>query len=233
MDEEYLETLLKRALNAKQLTYSRREELNQLVRYGECDPRLLGHIRELAFKVAASRMMESPSRAILERVEEISRIIDQALVGRFPSLAEVHFNPGEECLQGILRLFKHVKDSVDICVFTITDDRITETIYQVFKRGQSVRIITDDEKIKARGSDIVKIAHAGIPVKIDHASEHMHHKFAVFDGRILITGSFNWTRSASTGNHENLLITDDPRLVKPFCREFERLWRKFPPFRLE
>lgn len=232
MEEEYLEMLLKRVLDAKQLTPSRREELNQLVRYGECDPRLLGHIRELAFKIAVARMMESPARVILERVEEISRIIDQALVGRFTTLAEVYFNPGEECLQGILRLFKHVKDSVDICVFTITDDRIAEAIYQGYKRGQSIRIITDDRKINAPGSDIVKIAHAGIPVKIDHANEHMHHKFAVFDCRILITGSFNWTRSASTGNHENLLITDDPRLVKPFCREFERLWRKFPAFRL-
>lgn len=233
MDEEYLETILKRAFNAKQLTNSRREELDQLIRYGGGDPRLLGHIRDLAFKIAARRMMELPPRETLERVEEISRIIDQALAEGYPSLAEVHFNPGEECLQGILRLFKHVKGSVDICVFTITDDRIAEAIYQVYKRGQSIRIITDDEKIKARGSDIVKIAHAGIPVKIDHASEHMHHKFAIFDCRILLTGSFNWTRSASTGNHENLLVTDDPRLVKPFCGEFERLWKKFPPFRLE
>lgn len=233
MDEEYLETLLKRAFNAKQLTNSRREELDELICYGGGNPRLLGHIRDLAFKIAAERMMESPSRAILDRVEEISRIIDQALLESYPSLAEVHFNPGEECLSGILRLFKNARQNIDICVFTITEDRITEAIYQMHKRGRFIRIITDDEKIKARGSDIVNIAHAGIPVKIDHASEHMHHKFAVFDCRILITGSFNWTRSASTGNHENLLVTDDPRLVKPFCREFERLWKKFPAFRLE
>ncbi len=233
MEEEYLEAILKRLFDAKQLTNSRREELDQLVRYGGGDPRLLGHIRDLAFKIAVRRMMESPSLEILERVEEISRNIDQALAANYPSLAEVHFNPGEECLSGILRLFKHAQQSIDICVFTITDDRITEAIYQMLKRGRIIRIITDDEKIKARGSDIVKIANAGIPVKIDHASEHMHHKFAIFDCRILLTGSFNWTRSASTGNHENLLVTDDLRLVKPFCREFERLWKKFPAFRLE
>ena len=41
----------------------------------------------------------------------------------------------------------------------------------------------------------------------------MHHKFALFDGRRLMTGSFNWTRSASEQNEENLIVTADPVLV--------------------
>lgn len=52
----------------------------------------------------------------------------------------------------------------------------------------------------------------------------MHHKFAVFDRVRLLTGSYNWTRSAATENHENVLVSDDPRLVLPFCRAFDDLW---------
>jgi phosphatidylserine/phosphatidylglycerophosphate/cardiolipin synthase-like enzyme len=41
---------------------------------------------------------------------------------------------------------------------------------------------------------------------------------------VLLTGSFNWTRSASEVNQENVIVTDDPRLVGAFVTEFERLW---------
>ena len=53
---------------------------------------------------------------------------------------------------------------------------------------------------------------------------HMHHKFAIFDGDLLLNGSFNWTRSASELNEENLIITPDPVLVRAFAGRFEELW---------
>jgi phosphatidylserine/phosphatidylglycerophosphate/cardiolipin synthase-like enzyme len=233
MDNEYIKIILQKVLDGKRLTHSRREELDQLIGYCKGNPRKLADIREFVFQIAAAKMAVSPGSAVLTRVEEVSRIIDQALVESFPTLARVHFNPGEECLQGILKLLKNTRHSVDICVFTITDDSITEAIYRAHKRGKKIRIITDDEKIHAPGSDIIPMATAGIPVAIDHAIEYMHHKFAIFDCHILLSGSFNWTRSASMGNHENLLVTDDPRLVKPFCGEFERLWKEFPMLQLE
>ena len=55
----------------------------------------------------------------------------------------------------------------------------------------------------------------------------MHHKFVIVDGYLLINGSFNWTRQAITGNHENILITDDSQLVRPYKQEFEKLWKEF------
>ncbi|MGE3822383.1 MAG: phospholipase D-like domain-containing protein [Isosphaeraceae bacterium] len=52
----------------------------------------------------------------------------------------------------------------------------------------------------------------------------MHHKFAVFDEKIALTGSYNWTRGAARDNEENLIVSTDPRLVGPFVRAFEALW---------
>ena len=57
-----------------------------------------------------------------------------------------------------------------------------------------------------------------------HDGYLMHHKFAIIDDRVLITGSFNWTMQAIIGNKENLIITSDPRLVQPFVREFKKIW---------
>jgi mitochondrial cardiolipin hydrolase len=63
-------------------------------------------------------------------------------------------------------------------------------------------------------------------VRLDRSPDHMHHKFAVFDRTTLATGSFNWTRSASEFNQENLVITANPALVNAFSEEFERLWKE-------
>jgi len=54
----------------------------------------------------------------------------------------------------------------------------------------------------------------------------MHHKFAIFDRRLVATGSYNWTQSAERANYENLVLLDDPDLVARFVREFQRLWRE-------
>jgi cardiolipin hydrolase len=55
----------------------------------------------------------------------------------------------------------------------------------------------------------------------------MHHKFAIIDKKILITGSANWTLQAFFGNYENLIITNRHEFVNSYIHEFEKLWLKF------
>ena len=92
------------------------------------------------------------------------------------------------------------------------------------RRGVAVRILSDDDKCYDRGSDIFELRTAGIPVAMDASPYHFHHKFAVVDDRIAITGSYNWTRGADRDNRENLLITHDPRIVRAYAEGFEALW---------
>jgi len=92
------------------------------------------------------------------------------------------------------------------------------------ERGVKLRILSDNDKANDFGSDIDRLARAGVAVRIDRTPVHMHHKFGIFDGRLLLTGSYNWTRSAHDENAENNVLTDDPTLVKAFTVEFERLW---------
>ena len=64
-------------------------------------------------------------------------------------------------------------------------------------------------------------------VRVDHTQHHMHHKFAIFDGELLLNGSYNWTRSAFKYNHENLLVTTNTTLVQGFSKAFEDMWKEF------
>ena len=139
------------------------------------------------------------------------------------------FSPGEDCLEAIRDEFAHARRRVDVCVFTITDDRIREAMLDAKRRGVAIRVISDNDKSMDEGSDVEPLRRAGIEVRVDETEAHMHHKFAVFDGARLLTGSYNWTRSAARYNQENVVITADASLVAAFAREFERLWGDFDP----
>ena len=116
---------------------------------------------------------------------------------------------------------------MDVCVFTITDDRIAACVLDAHRRGVKVRVITDNDKALDEGSDIGRIARAGIPVRQDLTEHHMHHKFAIFDRNVMLTGSYNWTRAAANFNAENVVVTNDPRLLAAFQAHYEELWTKY------
>ena len=67
----------------------------------------------------------------------------------------------------------------------------------------------------------------GIIVKDDASKYHMHHKFALIDGKTLVNGSFNWTRQAVLNNRENVIVTSSNQLAKAFRQEFEKMWAMY------
>ena len=139
--------------------------------------------------------------------------------------SQVYFAPGDDCHQALFAALDSATRSLDICVFTITDDQITARIRNAAKRKVNVRIITDNDKALDLGSDVHALWTSGLNVRVDDTIAHMHHKFAIVDGRRVITGSFNWTRGAGT-NHENLFICADKKTVASYQAEFNRLWER-------
>ena len=75
-----------------------------------------------------------------------------------------------------------------------------------------------------QGSEHEKLIAHGVDVKLDSNPDLMHHKVMVIDGRIVVTGSYNWTWSAEKNNDENILVVEDPEAAAIYEREFQRLW---------
>jgi phosphatidylserine/phosphatidylglycerophosphate/cardiolipin synthase-like enzyme len=138
----------------------------------------------------------------------------------------VCFSPQNHCSETICDFLDKAENSIQICVFTISDDSITKKITQCHERGVKIKIITDNDKQYDRGSDINYLAGKGLEIKIDMSHHHMHHKFAIVDNKSILTGSYNWTRSAEKYNQENLIITDSANMVQLFKNEFKRLWEQ-------
>jgi len=120
------------------------------------------------------------------------------------------------------------KTSLEVCVFTISNDTIAKALEKLHAKGVKVRIISDDESAKNKGSDIFTMAAKGIPTRTDtNPNAHMHNKYVIIDNKILITGSFNWTWQAVSANQENLLIVEKEDLVRRYKDSFEKLWTQF------
>jgi hypothetical protein len=160
------------------------------------------------------------------------KILRDYIVSEFfipkPAVLESHFFPNVNNEVHVVNMLRTCKHTLDIAIFTLTNDRIAAAIQEVFNRGVKVRIIADDECCKMMGSDVWKLAALGIPVKTDdNAHVHMHHKFAVLDNSLVITGSFNWTTQAVKFNQENILFYENKELAVRYTEEYNRLWDSF------
>ena len=226
MNPDDIDPLLRRTLEDRRLSRNERQALAEVLQGLDRAEQRLSVCRQ-SFALAREHLADPASRELVDWLEEIVRAAwhePQAPVNA--GLAEAHFSPGENCPRRIAQLFQNAQASADVCVFTITDDRVSSAILEAHRRGIAVRIVTDNEKVNDEGSDISRLRAAGVPVRVDHSEYHMHHKFAVFDESPLLTGSFNWTRGAAEKNEENFIITSEPRLIRLFAQRFERLWDK-------
>lgn len=187
----------------------------------------LRRVRNRAFEMAYGRAAgQEDAGAVLRWLEGVMRAVDGARAPAEAVRSEAFFSPGDACLKAIVRQLRAAKQSADICVFTLSDDRISDEVLALHKRGVRVRIITDNDKEFDEGSDVGRFREAGIAVAVDRTSAHMHHKFVILDGSCLLNGSYNWTRSAAQCNEENLMLSTAPEFVAAFSRQFEALWHR-------
>jgi mitochondrial cardiolipin hydrolase len=211
---------LKQSLEDDFLSKAERKSIKAMLGQYAWDNDQLNFLRSKVFELANAKANEKNYKFIIEWIKDAS----SALMSKPAEKSDAYFSPGEACRNVIIQQLNSAIRQVRICVFTISDDSITKAIIGSHKRGVDIRIITDNDKSLDMGSDIEQIAKEKIPVKMDTTSNHMHHKFMLVDNHSLLTGSYNWTSSAARFNHENVLITKEPGVIKSFLKEFEALW---------
>ena len=226
MDFDALDRSLRESAQDFTLDADEKLELRELGR--RLDAGRVRFLRNRAFDIAREVMLATPAETldVLRWLEQVVKTLDAASETS-PVVSSAYFSPGDTCLRRLCDLMRGCKSTLDICVFTIADDRLTDAILECHARGIQVRVVSDNDKQHDSGSDIVRLRDHGVAVRVDDGPYHMHHKFALFDGRLLANGSFNWTRSATHNNDENLVVTDDANLVRVFNLQFGKLWQQF------
>ena len=143
------------------------------------------------------------------------------LLGSSPLVAQsgpkdlhAFFSPNGGCTEAVISALRDAKKTVLVQAYSFTSAPIAEALVEAKKRGIDVQVILDKSQRTEKYSGATFLANGGIPVFIDADHRIAHNKVMVIDGQTVITGSFNFTKSAETGNAENvLLILHAPELA--------------------
>ena len=138
---------------------------------------------------------------------------------------QIFFSPNGGCQQAVISQISKATKTIDIAMYYLTARETSQELIKAKDRNVQIRIVLDQSQEGGAYAKSRFLIKNGINAKIHTGSGLMHNKFAVIDGKTLITGSFNWTATAEEKNEENLLIITDQALITKYQERFEYLWK--------
>src|SRR5574341_1355240 len=139
--------------------------------------------------------------------------------------SDAYFSPKD--IKGqILRAVEASKESIDIAVLDITSNDILVALARAKERGVCVRIVIDRKRALVKGPLSIPYKNKEFAVKVSIQKGIMHNHFAIFDCKLLITGSYYWNENVSKFNCENIILTEEIKLLMKYQKEFDRLFHE-------
>lgn len=142
----------------------------------------------------------------------------------------VGFTPARGDISGeelILATILEAKETIRIAGYSFTSKLVAEGLVAAHRRGVDVKAVLDKSNRTGKYSGATFLQNQGIALRIADRYAIMHHKFLVVDGRIVQTGSFNYSKAAASKNAENVVvIVGDEATVNRFESEWQTLWNE-------
>lgn len=133
----------------------------------------------------------------------------------------------------IIANIKDANTRIYVAVSWFTNERIFNQLLESSNRKVDVKILILDDLLNRNefGLDFGTLSNHNVEVKFAIPnSGTMHHKFCIIDDKI-ISGSYNWTYRANK-NNENIILTDEPDVVRDYYNEFANLFNNASPIKL-
>ncbi len=133
----------------------------------------------------------------------------------------VYFSPRGGCTDAVCAVIGVARKSVLVQAYGFTSKPIAAALIAAHKRGVTVRLVLDSEGKGSKYSQGDECAAAGVDVAWDAKHLIMHNKVMIVDAQVVVTGSFNFSASAETGNAENLLVINDPVIAATYTANWD------------
>lgn len=116
------------------------------------------------------------------------------------------------------------KESILIAVAWFTNKELLGLLIDKVKSGLDVKIIISDDIVNKRlnTSEYIKVG-GKLTVISSIGNKFLHDKFAIFDRKTVISGSYNWTYFAEYKNFESIILSKEENLIKQFLIRFRQL----------
>ena len=163
--------------------------------------------------------------------------INGPLTRKYPTApinAELNFPPSVDSSQDYLARTQQNMDAetkkIDVIMYRITNQAITDTTIAAAKRGVPVRLIHEPDEYRnlERQWDswnVDRLYMAGVQIKMRKHLGLNHQKSVLLYGRALtIFGSSNWTTPSANSQLEHNLFTTKSWFFTWFVNQFEHKW---------
>jgi phosphatidylserine/phosphatidylglycerophosphate/cardiolipin synthase-like enzyme len=163
------------------------------------------------------------------------------------SAITIHFSPAPSSqnwsttTNGLIgQTISQAQQKIDIAQFVFSENQLANVLETAQQRSVQIRALIDRGFAYRPYSQMLTmlgvppchskrsvwarpILTAGVPSL--PSGDLLHHKIAIIDQRLVITGSHNWSDAANYKNDETLLVVDSPIVAAHFQQEFDRLYQ--------
>jgi phosphatidylserine/phosphatidylglycerophosphate/cardiolipin synthase-like enzyme len=170
---------------------------------------------------------------------EMRLLLAGAVLAALPALAgaeagardEIHYAPKENLELVDVRVIAAAELSIDMAAYVLSDTRVIEALTAAAERDVAVRIYFDKSQFSQHGLRVdapieALLAHPNVAAKVKAEGVLMHLKAYVVDGKLLRTGSGNFSRPGLSEQDNDLVLIADPVAVDAFERDFEEIWSR-------
>jgi phosphatidylserine/phosphatidylglycerophosphate/cardiolipin synthase-like enzyme len=139
----------------------------------------------------------------------------------------VIFSPQGGTEARLIDAINHCHATLDVAIFSLYSQPVADAVLAARARGVTVRVIADASQAR-RSAAVGSLVAQGVDLRLSAgrggAWGVTHHKFAVFDGRMVATGSYNFSQNAEQFNFENQFFSADGGDAAAFEGEFAAVW---------
>ncbi|MBE9110007.1 DUF1669 domain-containing protein [Nodosilinea sp. LEGE 07298] len=129
----------------------------------------------------------------------------------------------EKIREQILNEIEKADFTIWIAVAWFTDPILFESLLAKKVQGLNVQIIINADEINNNsGLEYSQFEVYRLPPLGPRSMNRMHHKFCIIDFRVVIHGSYNWTKAARY-NGETIEVSTGYHKARQFSQEFMRL----------
>jgi phosphatidylserine/phosphatidylglycerophosphate/cardiolipin synthase-like enzyme len=145
---------------------------------------------------------------------------------------EVHFAPADKPANHVEKLIKAAKSRVTVSMFAFTDKVNSKALEEAARRGVTVEVVLERKQAAISPvSSALMAAGARVVIGANETSSFssMHHKYAVIDEDIVVTGACNWTKNGFVDSCEDVVILRDKGLARAFRHNWKALIKRYDP----